>query len=142
MKKIKTLLSAILAAAGVVSALIGGLVLTQPPQKSLSGFCIGLGAAAFCLGVGKCIDTLLVSKTESAEMVRRKNIEVNDERNIRIREKVGAKINRIVLYVLSAMILVLGFMGADLLIILMPVGILVLELVLAVVLTNYYAKQM
>ncbi len=142
MKTTKILLSAALAAAGAIGVFLGGFVLTQPAQKSISGFCIGLGAAAFCLGIGKCIDLLLRSKTESAEITHRKNIEVNDERNVRIREKVGAKINRIVLSVLSLMILALGFMGADLVIILMLAGVLVLELILAIVLTNYYEKQM
>jgi len=142
MKKNKIWLYAILSALGAISVYIGGFVLVDEKIKMLSGLCIGLGSAVFCLGIGNFIGALIISKAENEEMTRRKKIEVNDERNTRIREKVGAKINQIVVYVITALVLTFGFMGIDVIIIIMISSLLLLELVLAIVLTNYYSKMM
>lgn len=142
MKKNKIWLYVLLAAIGAISVYIGGFILVEERIKMISGLCIGLGSAVFCLGIGNFIGAIIVSETENEEMTRRKNIEVNDERNTRIREKVGAKINQIVIYVITVIVLALGFMGVDVVIIIMISSVLLLELVLAIVLTNYYAKRM
>jgi uncharacterized membrane protein len=81
-----------------------------------------------------------MSKTRTAEITRRKNIEVNDERNIRIKEKVGAKINQIMIYVLSAVVLAFGFMHVNIAAILMIASLFILELILAIFLTDHYSK--
>jgi len=142
MKKNRIWLYVLLSAIGAISVYIGGFILVEEKLKMLSGLCIGLGSAVFCLGIGNFIGTLIISKTENEEMTHRKNIEVNDERNMRIREKVGAKINQIVIYVISVIVLALGFMGVDVVIIIMISSVLLLELVLAIVLSNYYSKKM
>jgi len=141
MNKKNLWLFALLAVAGAISLSLANLVFVSPSVKQLSGFCNGIGAAAFCLGIGNFVGAIITSKTETPEALRRKNIEVNDERNTRIREKVGAKINQIMIYVLSALVLALGFMGAELYIILLIAALFVLELILAIVLTDYYSKQ-
>ncbi len=133
-------LYALLAAGGALAVALGGFVITDPALKTVSGVCIGLGSASFALGVGNIIGAFTLSKSENEEILRRKAIEVNDERNVRIKEKVGAKINQVVVYVLSLIILTLGLMGADVFVLLLLSSVLVLELVLAIVLTNYYAK--
>ena len=132
----------LLSAAGGASFYLGGFVLNGEKLKSISGLMIGLGAAVFCLGIGNLIGAFIMSKAENEQITRRKNIVVNDERNIRIREKVGAKINKITIYFLSAVVLALGFMGADVIFIIMISSVFVLELVLAIVLTDYYSKKM
>jgi len=142
MKKNKIWLYVLLSALGAISVYIGGFVLVEENLKMLSGLCIGLGAAVFCLGIGNFMGALIISKTENEEIKRHKSIEVNDERNTRIREKVGAKINQIVVYVITVIVLALGFMGTDVVIIIMLSSVLLLELVLAIVLTNYYSKKM
>ncbi|HEY5556038.1 hypothetical protein [Acetobacterium sp.] len=142
MKKNRIWLYVLLSAIGAISVYIGGFILVEEKLKMLSGLCIGLGSAVFCLGIGNFIGALIISKTENEEMTHRKNIEVNDERNMRIREKVGAKINQIVIYVISVIVLALGFMGVDVVIIIMISSVLLLELVLAIVLSNYYSKKM
>lgn len=142
MKKTKIWLYALLAVMGAMVGYIGGFVLVGEKFKMLSGLCIGLGSAAFALGIGNFIGALIISETEYEEITRRKNIEVNDERNTRIREKVGTKINQIVVYIITAIVLALGFMGADAVIIMMISSVLLLQLVLAIVLTNYYSKRM
>ena len=142
MKKNNLYLYLLMAAAGAGLFCIGEFVLVAENLKAVSGSCIGLGAALFCLGVGNFIGKIIISKSENPEILRKKDIAVNDERNTRIREKVGAKINQIVLYALSLLVLALGFMGVDVKIILMVSSIFVLELVLAIGLTNHYSKLM
>mgnify|MGYP001165989964 CR=1 FL=1 len=142
MYKSKIGLYAIIAVLGTASVYMGGFVFTGEALKSLSGLCIGLGAALFCLGIGNLIGAGIISKVENEELVRKKNIEMNDERNTRIREKVGAQINRIVVYALTVIVLALGFMGTNVMIIIMISSVLLLELVLAITLSSYYSKRM
>lgn len=112
------------------------------PNKQVSGMCIGLGAAFFCLGLGNFISKIIVKKIETEDIIRRKNIEVNDERNIRIREKAGAKTNQFMIYALSVLVLALGFMNAGIIIILMVSALLILQLIFSVYFSNYYSKRM
>ena len=142
MKRSKIWLYLLMAIAGAVSFYVGGFVLVEEKLKMISGLCIGLGSAIFCLGIGNFIGALIISKTENEEFLHKKNIEVNDERNTRIREKVGAKINQVVVYALSLIVLAMGFMQINIIAIIMVASILLLELVLAIVLSNYYSKRM
>ena len=140
--KTRVWLSAALTTLGIALLCLGAFVFTGPENKAVSGSCIGLGTAMFCLGIGNLISTLLVSKTKDEEMRRWKAIEVRDERNTRIREMAGAKANQITLYYVSFVVIALGFMGESLRIILIVSSVLVLQLVLAIALTNYYVKRM
>ncbi len=140
--KSKIWLYLLLSAIGAISVYIGGFVLVEESLKTLSGLCIGLGAAVFCLGTGNAVGALVMSKTRTAEITRRKNIEVNDERNIRIKEKVGARINQVMIYVLSAIVLAFGFMHINIAAILMISSLFILELVLAIILTDHYSKTL
>lgn len=142
MKKNKDYLYLAMAVFGAGLFCIGEFILVEENLKAASGSCIGLGAAIFCLGVGNFIAKRIISKTENEDVLHKKDIAVNDERNTRIREKVGAKINQIVLYALSLLVLALGFMGVDVKVILMVSSIFVLELALAIGLTDHYSKLM
>lgn len=141
MKKNKLLLNLAMAVVGALALSLGGFVLTDEKVKMVSGLFIGLGAALFCIGIGNFISSLVMSKTESEEFARKKNIEVNDERNIRIREKVGSKINQVMIYAISVIVLAMGFMQVSVIAIILVASLLLLELVLAIVLTNYYSKR-
>ncbi|KLU64563.1 hypothetical protein DEAC_c35090 [Desulfosporosinus acididurans] len=142
MKKGKLWLYAFLTVAGAVLFYVGEFVLVSEAVKQLSGLGIGLGAALFCLGIGKFFDDLLVSKTEGETRKHRIAIERNDERNIRLKEKVGAKVNQVLIYLLSILVLTLSFMGAKSVIILMVAAIIVIQLFLAIFLFYYYGKRM
>lgn len=109
MKKNRIWIYVLLAVFGAILFYIGGFVLTQENFKMFSGLCIGIGAAAFSIGIGNFIGAILISKTKNEQLMQKKNIEMNDERNIRIREKVGAKINQIVFYFIGIIVLALGF---------------------------------
>ncbi|MGE5495871.1 MAG: hypothetical protein ACM3S4_11280 [Burkholderiales bacterium] len=137
----KKVLAAAVAVLGLACVLLGIFVFTGEEQKSISGLCIGAGAAAGALGLGNLVLLIAVPEAVREERLRMQQIEVNDERNIRIREKAGAMANRVVFYALCAALLVLGMLG-DLLAVFILVGILVLEAVLVIILTNRYSKQM
>ena len=122
--------------------LVGGFVLTGESVKALSGTCIGFGAAGFALGIGSFFDEMLRSSAKREEIERVKKIEVEDERNTLIRQKVGATTNHILVYVISTMLLVMSFMGESLGPILLMASLLVVQFILAVALTAYYSKRL
>lgn len=128
------------AAAGIVCLLIGLFVVTDPALKMMSGLLTGLGAAVAATGLGNLIWLIVVPRAKREEQQRIKDIEVNDERNIRIREKAGEASNRIVLYALCAAELVFGLFG-DIRAVLVIACILLMQLVLAVALTSHYSKR-
>ncbi len=127
---------------GAILLYAGGFVLTSDKVRMVSGLCIGLGAALLCIGVGEFIQSLIVSTAEYEEIKRIKKIEVNDERNTRIREKTGYMVSRVMNYVLAIFVLTLGFMGVDKLIIMLAVSLLIIEFVLVLIFSNYFAKRM
>jgi hypothetical protein len=142
MKNIKAWLFLLAGILGAISFYIGEFILTSEKNINLSGMCIGLGAAVFCLGIGQFILEAFVPKIDYAAIQKRKSIEVGDERNIRIRDKVGATVLRVVNYALSVIILALGFMQNSIIPILLLASVFVLELAMAIVLSNKYSKTM
>lgn len=132
----------VLAMVGAVLIFIGAFVLVDENVKVFSGYCYGLGAAGLCLGIGNIVSTLIISGTENDEVLRRKAVEVSDERNMRIREKAGAKTNQIMVYAITAVIVILGLTGADMGMILLVSSFLLLELVMVISLTHHYSERM
>jgi len=142
MKRNKIVFYLLMILVGGISFYFGEFVLRAENVKMISSLCIGFGAAIFCLGIGNLIGAVIISKTENEEITRQEKIELNDERNIKIREKVGAKINQVVIYALCIIALAMGFMQVDIVAIVMVVAVLFLELILAITLSNYYSKRM
>jgi len=142
MKRNKIVFYLLMILVGGISFYFGEFVLRAENVKMISSLCIGFGAAIFCLGIGNLIGAVIISKAENEEITRLEKIELNDERNIRIREKVGAKINQVVIYALCIIALAMGFMQVDIVAIVMVVAVLFLELILAITLSNYYSKRM
>lgn len=140
--KIKRILFVFQTVLGIMLLLAGSFVLTSDAVKMLSGLCIGLGSAIFALGIGWFIQSFVITALEDNEIKKLKAIEVNDERNIRIREKTGYMVAKIMNYVLSAFILTLGFMGADKLIIIMAVTLIAIEFILVLIFSNYFSKKL
>jgi len=132
----------LIAVIGAASFYVGGFIVINENLKAISGMCIGLGSALFCLGIGNFVIALTVSKVDRSNFEQRKNIEVNDERNIRIREKVGAKTNQVIFYMLCLIVLFMGFMQINIIAILMVSSVFIIELILTISLTNYYSKRM
>ena len=61
---------------------------------------------------------------------------------MRIREKTGSMVAKVMTYVLCIFLLVLTLMGADKGIVLMAAGLLAAQLVLAAAFSSYYFKRM
>jgi uncharacterized membrane protein len=67
---------------------------------------------------------------------------VEDERNQKIREKVGSKTSQIIFYLIGVLIIVLGFMKVERIIIMMVSSLLFIYLFLQIVLTDFFSKKM
>jgi len=130
----------LLAALGATLLAIGAFVFVDESVKTISGLCYELGAAAASVGIGNVVIRLFIN--EDGETMRRKEIEVNDERNVRVREKAGSKANFLIVLAISAVIMILGIIGADVGVLLVVSSLLVLELVLVISLTQYYSSRM
>ena len=108
----------------------------------ISSLCIGFGSAMSAIGIGNLIRSFMVSKLEDEKMKRSKAIEMNDERNIRIKEKAGYMVSKIMNYMICVLILSLGFMNVDRIIIIMVALLLLAEVILVIIFFNYYSKRM
>lgn len=138
-KKVLFVLQSIL---GIILLLAGSFVFTSDDTKMFSGLCIGFGAAMLTLGIGSFIRSFIISAAEDEDIHHRKQIEVNDERNTRIREKTGYMVAKVMNYILLVFVLVLGFMKVDKIIIIMAVSLIVIEFILLIIFSNYYDKEM
>ena len=132
----------VLSIAGVVLLFIGGLVLTAEKYNMISSLCIGFGSAMTAIGIGNLIRSFMVSKMEDENTKRFMAIEMNDERNIRIKEKAGYMVSRIMNYMICVLVLALGFMNVDRMIIIMVALLLLTEVILVIIFFNYYSKRM
>lgn len=138
----KRVRSILLAAAGAVLILLGVLLPVADSLKMIPGLCIGFGAAGFALGIGGFVQSFLLSAVEDEEIRRVKRIEVSDERNVRIREKTGYMVAKVMNYLLCAAVLALGFLHADIWAFAMVAFLLLAELILAVFFLIHYSEKM
>ena len=137
----KILLMAAVLLLGLASIYVAAFVI-KDEHKSIGGILLGIGSAASALSLGGLIQNIFVPKAVLKQQKQQKEIEVNDERNIRIREKAGLVISRIMFYMIIVVLWVFVFMDVDMWIILLMTGMLVVYFVMLIVLTNYYSKRM
>ncbi|MDW5564194.1 MAG: hypothetical protein SA339_13345 [Methanomassiliicoccus sp.] len=131
--------SAALAAAGIL-LLIAGVIASSDGHEAIAGSCFGLGAAATALGIGRILMMSFQSEEDIEEVERRKKIEVEDERNIGIRDRAGSSVNRITTYLLCILIIGASLLGADLAVILMLIVLLAVRFILLVAYHDHYAR--
>lgn len=139
MKRILFILQAL---AGGALIFIGGFVLKGESIRMISGLCIGTGAAALALGLGWFVQSIIINAVETESIGKQKEIEIKDERNVRIREKSGYMVAKSMNYLLTAFILTLGFMNADKKIIIMAVILMSIQFILLIYFSNYYSKRL
>lgn len=121
----------------------GGFVFTGGRQTATAaGYCVGVGAALTALGAGWLADSFLISVQETAALRRIKKIEVNDERNVRIREKAGAMTAKVMNYVLMVFLVIISLTGAPAHVVVMAACLIGAEFVLVLYFSNYYEKRM
>lgn len=141
MTKKKIILLTLALILGLASIYVAIFVI-KDAHKSVAGAMLGIGAAASALSLGGLIQHIFIPKSVLQQQKKQKRIEVNDERNIRIREKAGLVISRIMFYMIIFVLWVFVFMDVDMWIILLMTGMLVVYIVMLIVLTNYYSKRM
>lgn len=142
MSKGKIMLCVLGVVLGMASVLIGIFVLVDDSTKMISGMMLGIGSAAFALSLGGLLRAALVPKKVLEEQKQQKDIDVHDERNVRIREKTGAKINSVIFYLHIAIAIVLSALDVDAWVLIMIAGLLAIQVILLITLSNYYAKRM
>lgn len=142
MSKGKIMLCVLGAVLGMASFCLGMFVLTEESVKGVSGVMIGIGSSVFALSLGGLLQAALVPKKVLEEQKRQKDIDVHDERNVRIREKTGAKTNSVIFYLHIAIAIVLSALDVDAWVLIMIAGLLVIQVVLLITLSNYYLKRM
>ncbi len=126
-------------AVGVALIILGG-ILKGEELNSLASVCIGIGAGLFGMFTANLINYRIELK--HPEALRKKNIEVNDERNTIIRDKAGTKTNKILMGLICIATLVFALLNVELYITLTMVGLILLEGILYVVYINYFSKRL
>ncbi|MET0010780.1 hypothetical protein [Dehalococcoides mccartyi] len=137
MKRILYLLEIIL---GIALFLLAAYVFTSEQTKTISGNCIGFGSVLIVFGIGNLVYSFVLSKDKESALLKQKMIEVNDERNVAIKEKSGAKVNQIMTYLLSAFVIGLSLFGADKAIIICAASLILIKGLLYVLMVNRYTK--
>lgn len=128
---------------GIVAAvalIIMGIISKGEELKNLSGVCIGVGSALFALSVANFITYM--AERKHPEVMRKKNIEVNDERNTIIRDKAGAKTNNLVMWLIFVVLLVFILLDVELYVTLTMAGVVLINGILNVVYINYFNKKL
>ena len=127
---------------GVILLLLGCFVFTSKNLIIISRLCIGFGSSMSVLGIGHLGSFFILSVVENKEMKQLEVIEMNDERNIRIKEKSSYMVIKIMNYMISVLILALGFMNVNRMILIMIASFFLVELILVIIFSNYYSKTM
>jgi hypothetical protein len=139
MKRILYVLEAIL---GIALFLLAAYIFTSEQTKTLSGLCIGFGGVLTALGIGNLIYSFAVSKEKAAALLKQKKIEVEDERNVMIKERAASMVSHIMSYLFSVYVIGLSFLGADRVIIICASSLLLVKGVVFVIFVNHYAKAL
>jgi hypothetical protein len=138
-KKPFSILMIILGAALVLTAILLG-AFGMENLKAVGGVCIGLGVVLITIFGGQLFS--IHAERKHPEIYRKKNIEVNDERNTTIRGKAAVKVNNIFLWMLFAAILVFILLDVELYITLVLACLIAGNGVLNAVYINHYNKQL
>ncbi|WP_238881634.1 hypothetical protein [Clostridium sp. YIM B02551] len=138
----KTLMYLVLLILGVAMLLLGKFIMADENIKNISGICLGFGSAFFVLGIGNLVGNFFTTRLEDEKIKKLKDIEVNDERNIRIKEKSGYMVSKIMNFIICILVLALGFMNADRLVLILVSSLLLIEGILFIGFSNYYSKRM
>ncbi|MDF2673416.1 MAG: hypothetical protein K0R09_1681 [Clostridiales bacterium] len=140
MKNKKIITYILLLIVGAALVYIGGFVITGLKLKSISGVCIGIGAGLFGMSIGQIIMIRITKKNPSYE--HKNNIEVMDERNIYIRNTAKGKAFDVMGVALGILMLVYALINADLLVILLLVGVYLFIYGVYILYLSKYSKEM
>ena len=124
-----------------IALVIAGIFLKDAQLKGLMGVCLGVGAGLIGMFTANLITLRIESKHPKAFI--KKNIEVNDERNIIVKDKAGAKANSIIMMMIVPIItLVFVLINVELYVTLTMVGLILLNVGLYIGYFNYYNNRL
>ena len=92
---------------------------TEGILMTLPYVCVGIGCGLFGQGMGGVIERSVLKK--HPELIKQKEIEVNDERNQQISNRAKAKAYDRMVFVFGAMMIALALMNVDLAVVLLVV---------------------
>lgn len=107
----KSVLYLLLAAAGAVLLIAGGLWLRSGVENVAAYLCIGVGAGILGHGLGGWLQERALSK--DPEIRRRLEIETSDERNVILSCRAKAKAYDAMVYIFGTLMLVFALMRVD-----------------------------
>jgi uncharacterized membrane protein len=125
--------------AGVV-LITTGCMINDEELKSLSGVCIGIGAGLLGMFIANLVTYRMALR--NPEAFAAKNREVNDERNTMIRDRAGAKTNRILMIVISIVTLIFVLIEVPQYVTLAMVSFILLNGILYIAYLNYFNRQL
>jgi hypothetical protein len=129
---------------GIIAGLalvVAGILLKDAELKGLMGVCVGFGAGLTGMFIANLVNYSV--EQNNPEAFIKKNINVNDERNIIIKDKTGAKANSIIMMaIMPVLTLVFAVINTELYVILSMVGLILLNAVLYVFYADYYNKRL
>ena len=108
--------------------------------NSLSGLLLGTGAGVFGANIAKLYSINLEKK--NPDMIKENEIELQDERNVLIRQRAKAKSADITQWLIMVIAYLEIFVNAPLWIILLTVGIFVLYNIIQIYYVNKFNKEM
>lgn len=140
-KKIKLIISTSLLLIGIILVGIGiyGSVMDNMSAK-FNGLFYGLGAGIIGASISQIATIKLYNK--NPKFLRKKTIEVQDERNIHLKEKAKSKVYDLFNILFPMMILVLYIANVNLVMIGVMLGLYVLRFILYIIFFNKYDKEM
>lgn len=140
MKNKKTIFYIFLLAAGVILVYMGGFLFTASEFSTVPGVCIGIGSGLFGMSIAQIIALGITKKNPLLE--HKKNIEVMDERNIYIRNTAKGKAFDFMGIALGILMLVYSVINADLLVVLLLVGVYLLIYGIYIAYLSKYFREM
>lgn len=102
---------------GVGVYLVKSMAEPQGIMRALPYICIGIGCGSFGHGMGNVISNKAIKSNPQVE--KQIEIEVNDERNISIRDKSKAKAYDMMIFIFGALMMSFALMGVDMMAILL-----------------------
>lgn len=105
-----------------------------------SGAMMGIGAGLIGASVAQLLSVIVYSKDPAK--LKTKTIEVNDERNIIIKQRAKAATYKIYTYILSVVLLSLVFLNLDSIWLFAAVSLFVIRFIIEILFISKYMKEM
>jgi hypothetical protein len=126
--------------AGMVLAVMGGIVFRDMIPKSVGGVCIGVGAGIFGMSFSNL--WMMSFNKKHPEQMKQSEIEFADERNTMIRNKAKAKAADIVQWFIMGIAYITILIGSPLWVTLVTVGVFLLKYILELYFMNRYQNEL